>query len=499
MKEIDITPNASKVINSMRWLTYTNKTALADIVDNSLDAGADNVTVLVDDDCITIVDDGCGMTPEIMNEALKLGSDIEKEQSCLGKFGMGLVTAGISIGRKIDVVSRDIYADVATRLILSIDHIEKTNNWKAISEPVSEVDEKFLDTKGHGTIVRLSQLDAVEAGILPTLKKHFRIVFRNFLAAGKVITINGEKLTPIDPLNRDLDDTNILLDDDIEMDGEKIHIVVAHIATNKSDSSAKYNDVNHLKVNSDNQGFYVVRNNREIAGAQLLHIATRHPSYNRFRCEVCFNSALDKHFGINFTKNFVEIDQATQDKIAAVAKPLMTLVKNQEDRAKQVKGAEKIDHNDAEVVINKRKSLLKTKNTWKEMRRRKEGGDIPRVHPPKPNDDPNFERLKVRRIQPGNRAMAAEIGEADLGEFGPMFECYFEGSKIVIHWNIRHPFHSKVIAKYSGDKNVITPIDLMIYSLAQEYLTISDDEEKQKAALSQAFEGMSSNLRVLLS
>lgn len=498
MGNINITPNASKLINSLRWLTYTNETAIADIIDNSFDAGADNVDVIINKDSIVIIDDGCGMTPEIMKEAIKLGSDTEKEQGSLGRFGMGLVTASISMGRKLEVYSRDLYADSASKVVMSIDHIEKTNNWEGISEPVGSAYEDMLASKGHGTIVKITQLDSIKAGLEPLLTKHLRRVFRNFLSAGKNITLNGVNLTPIDPLNRDLKDTVIMFDDDIEIDGEKIHVVVAHIDTDKSDEAVKYTDADHIKVCPAAQGFYIVRNNREIADAQLIGIATRHPSYNRFRCEISFTNALDNHFGINFTKNRVEVTQAVQDKISAKVKPLMNLIANQAKRDSEAKASEKIDHNDAETVINKRKSLLKTKYTWKEKRHHKEGGDIPRVHPPKPNDDPNFERLKVRHIQPGNRAMAAEIGEADLGEFGPMFECYFEGSKIVIHWNIRHPFHSKVIAKYSGDKNVITPIDLMVYSLAQEYLTISDDDEEQKASLGQALEGMSSNLRVLL-
>ena len=498
MGNINITPNASKLINSMRWLTYTNETAIADIIDNSFDAGADNVDVLIDKDSIVIIDDGCGMTPEIMKEAIKLGSDTEKEQGSLGRFGMGLTTASISMGRKLEVYSRDLYADSVSKVVLSIDHIEKTNNWEGISEPVGSAYEDMLASKGHGTIVKITQLDSIRAGLEASLKKHLRIVFRNFLSAGKVITLNAEKLTPIDPLNRDLKDTSILFDDDIEIDNGKVHIVVAHIDTDKSDSRAKSCDDDHIPVSYMTQGFYVVRNNREIASHQVLGSMKRHPEANRFRCELSYDCDLDKHFGINFMKNSVDISQALMDKIEAKVKPLYNLIENSAKREKEVKNAEKIDHDDAEAVINKRKSLLKTKNTWKEVRHRKEGGDIPHVRPPKPNDDTKFERLKVRHIQPGNRAMAAEIGEADLGEFGPMFECYFEGSKIVIHWNIRHPFHSKVIAKYSGDKNVITPIDLMVYSLAQEYLTISDDEEEQKAALGQMLEGMSSNLRVLL-
>lgn len=496
MGNINITPNASKLINSMRWLTYTNETAIADIIDNSFDAGADNVDVLINKDSIVIIDDGCGMTPEIMKEAIKLGSDTEKEQGSLGRFGMGLVTASISMGRKLEVYSRDLYADSASKVVMSIDHIEKTNNWEGISEPVGSAYEDMLASKGHGTIVKITQLDSIKAGLEPLLTKHLRRVFRNFLSAGKNITLNGVNLTPIDPLNRDLKDTVTMFDDDIEIDGEKVHVVVAHIDTDKSDEAVKYSDADHIKVSPSTQGFYVVRNNREIADAQLLGIAHRHPSYNRFRCEISFTSALDNYFGINFTKNRVEATQAVQDKISAKVKPLMNLIANQAKRDSEAKASEKIDHNDAETVISKRKSLLKTKYTWKEKRYKNPNPapmPTPSVKPSKP-----FNRDNVRHIQPGNRAMGAEIGEADLGEFGPMFECYFEGSKIVIHWNIRHPFHSKVIAKYSGDKNVITPIDLMVYSLAQEYLTISDDDEEQKTSLGQALEGMSSNLRVLL-
>ena len=97
--------------------------------------------------------------------------------------------------------------------------------------------------------------------------------------------------------------------------------------------------------------------------------------------------------------------------------------------------------------------------------------------------------------------MPAEIIEADLGAFGSLFDCYFEGNKIVIRWNIRHPFHSKLIAKYSGDKNIITPVDLLIYSLAQEQLSLDEDNTDNIAkaqALNNAIFGMSNNLRVLM-
>lgn len=505
MNNINITPNAGKLINSLRYLTYTNETAIADIIDNSFDAGADGVNVLIDDKHIIIVDDGYGMSQDIMKEAIKLGSDTSKEQSCLGKFGMGLVTASISMGRKLEVFSKTIDDDEPSKVVLDLDYIEETNNWVGISEPADDEEAKLLISLGHGTIVKISQLDSIKAGVIPSLTKHLRLVFRNFLMAGREITVNGEALTPIDPLNRDLNDTEILFDDDVEIKGENVHVVVAHIDTDKSDEATRYNDADHLKVGTATQGFYIVRNNREIAEAQLLGITTRHPSLNRFRCEISYNGDLDDVFGINFTKNHVEINQALQDKISAQVKPLMSLIANQAKRASEAAAAEKISHNDAETVINKKKALLRSKNTWKETRKKptpKPVEDQPTEKEEEEEKDnkqkQKRDRKNIRKIKPGTRAMAAEIGEADLGEFGPMFECYFEGNKIIIHWNIRHPFHSKVVAKYREDKNVLTPIDLLVYSLAQEYLSMTDEDGEQQAALGQALEGMSSNLRVLL-
>ena len=502
MDNINITPNAGKLINSLRYLTYTNETAIADIIDNSFDAGADNVNVFISDSCIIIVDDGCGMSQDVMKEAIKLGSDTSKEQGSLGKFGMGLVTASISMGRKLEVFSKTIDDDEPSKVVLDLDHIEATNDWVGISEPADNEETKILNRLEHGTIVKISQLDSVKAGVVPSLIKHLRLVFRNFLMAGREITVNGEMLTPIDPLNRDLDDTEVLFDDDIEIKGEKIHVVVAHIDTDKSDEATKYNDASHLKVSPTTQGFYIVRNNREIAEAQLLGIVTRHPTLNRFRCEISYNGDLDDAFGINFTKNHVEISQALQDKISVHVKPLMALISNQAKRSSEAKAAEKISHNDAETVISKKKALLRTKSKWKEARKKPTPKPVEEQPAVEEDDDDKQkqkrDRKNIRKVKPGTKAMAAEIGEADLGEFGPMFECYFEGNKIVIRWNIRHPFHAKVIAKYSEDKNVLTPIDLLVYSLAQEDLSMTDEDEEQRAALGQALEGMSSNLRVLL-
>ena len=93
--------------------------------------------------------------------------------------------------------------------------------------------------------------------------------------------------------------------------------------------------------------------------------------------------------------------------------------------------------------------------------------------------------------------MPAEIMEADLGTMGPLYDCSFEGNKIIIRWNIRHPFHSQLIAKYSTDKDVTTPVDLLIYSLAQAELSFDEDSD-QKNVFQRSMSDVDNNLRVLL-
>ena len=101
------TPNASKLMESLRYSGYDNNIAISDLIDNSLDANATNINVEINLDnkresYIVIVDDGVGMDEQILEQALRLGSVTHRNaESDLGRFGMGMVTASISITKKI--------------------------------------------------------------------------------------------------------------------------------------------------------------------------------------------------------------------------------------------------------------------------------------------------------------------------------------------------------------------------------------------------------------
>ena len=95
-------PNPARLIESLRHVGYGNYEAIADLVDNCFDAEADRVFIQISqhrgDFHITVADNGWGMGRETLDQALKLGSLTERDIATdLGKFGMGLVTASLSL------------------------------------------------------------------------------------------------------------------------------------------------------------------------------------------------------------------------------------------------------------------------------------------------------------------------------------------------------------------------------------------------------------------
>lgn len=488
MAEINITPNASKTIESLRHLTYTNTSALADIVDNSLDAGANNIIVDISKEEITILDDGCGMNIDVMREAIKLGSNTNKDKTELGRFGMGLVTAGISMARRIDVVSKVSGGEIY-KVSLDLDEIAKTNEWKAIEDAPNMNDSINLSNLESGTLIRLSQIDNMDRNISSNVKKEFSRIFRKFIEAGVNIFVKGEKLESNDPLEIWRPETEILFDDDVEIDGEKLHVKLVMLDPN---SSSQVSTERGYSIT--NQGFYVVRNNREIDEAATLGIYNKHQDFNHMRGEISYASDLDEAFGINFTKNRIRMSQSLTDKLKMVLTPGMRLIRQRNIKKRQVEGSKQIDHSDSESIISKRKALLRTPGV-KEKRGHREKSQNSGSAVEK-NSPTGKKRENLKNIQPGNRAMPARITEVDLGSSGDLFSYRFEGSTIIIEWNISHPFHTNMIAKYSGDKDIVTPLDFFVYSLVSAELSI--ENEDTVIILEQIRSALSSNLRVLM-
>lgn len=104
-------PPAARYVESLTHQGYSFEAAIADLVDNSIDAGARNVVVsfLRDDDrlvSLLVVDDGAGMDDSALDTAMTVGGQREYGDGALGHFGAGLKAASLSHADSLTVVSR---------------------------------------------------------------------------------------------------------------------------------------------------------------------------------------------------------------------------------------------------------------------------------------------------------------------------------------------------------------------------------------------------------
>ena len=110
-EQITTSPRAE--IISYKSLGYSFKTALADIIDNSISANATEIKIVSDFDSdspvLMILDNGIGMDLKSLIVAMKPGGKDptqDREKNDLGRFGLGLKSASFSQCNSLKVVSR---------------------------------------------------------------------------------------------------------------------------------------------------------------------------------------------------------------------------------------------------------------------------------------------------------------------------------------------------------------------------------------------------------
>lgn len=221
----DVAPSAARLTGSLRDIGYDFPTAVADIVDNSVAAGASRVEVMIEfagsNSRVYIADDGHGMSPAGLLEGLRLGTRRSYRTGELGRYGLGLKTASLSQCRSVAVIARSTTDVVRTcARVLDLDVVEEWDQW-IVADPGSDPDvmraRQWL-AEGTGTVVLWRNLDRVlpekrpEGGWarrrLETLAaktaEHLGIVFHRFLDGvdGRpplVITVNGQKVRAWNP------------------------------------------------------------------------------------------------------------------------------------------------------------------------------------------------------------------------------------------------------------------------------------------------------------
>lgn len=511
-------PSAARLIDSLRHLAYTNESAIFDIVDNSIDAEASQIWIDVSAEngkqpsTIEVVDNGCGMDEETLDEALRLGSNIEKNPECdLGLYGMGLVTASISIGKRLEVITRNGDEKVL-HSVQDIDEIKKRGEFikyldvaddrarKLFDEEVIGAQKKYaLHDRGgkvikpseSGTVVLITNLDNCKYntanGFAENLRTGIGQTFRKFIQSGKnKIYVNGDEVRAIDPIG-DFE-PDIMHEGEVLVDEVPIYLKIAEL----KDYGIQINT--QKKINSDNQGFYLVRNNREILTGQTLGVFTKHPSLNCLRIEFSYSGALDKVLGSNFSKSRIVLPQNVRDKVSRFCSPFIKRTRANWRKRANIRKETNEEFSEIAKYITRKSHLLATpKAKVKQRSPHRYSGKKPVAY-----DGKHGPRLNIKmRKRISLDALRVRFEKRAIGERGPLYETEQERDVVIIRWNEEHPFYIDVVAANSDDKNVFNPLVFLIYSFACAELRSQIESDSQEIIENIRYE-VGRNLAVLM-
>ena len=201
--------SGSRLLESMRSGGYKDTSyAVAEIVDNAIDADAKHIEILCQDrinystnrrsvDQIAVLDDGHGMNATEIRDSLLFGDGTRgSSPKDIGKYGMGLPNSSLSQCKRVDVYSWQNSSEPMCSHI-DVDAIAKGE--KEIPEPKPEkIPDSWKEAiknfpKKSGTLVVWSKLDRCSWTKSKKIIEHSQFligrIYRNFLA-NKEVTIH---------------------------------------------------------------------------------------------------------------------------------------------------------------------------------------------------------------------------------------------------------------------------------------------------------------------
>lgn len=353
--EASLNPHPSALVESMRSMGYSPRTALADLVDNSITAEARSVQIELSPVAgqagelagwIRIEDDGHGMDAVELFNAMRWGGagpGSSRNPKDLGRFGLGLKTASVSLGRRLTVVSRKNNQLNAVRW--DLDHIYKCGAWELL-EGVDAEDEEFLEGTAlrsaqgsqSGTIVLITKIDrlridgytelqhqANKTAIIKKIRAHLGLVFHRFLQRqSPKIQLGSAAIQAWNPLG--------LLGRGEETEWHKsTELFEAGRATVRTFILPHYKaltEEQHERLGGPHgwnahQGFLIYRSDRLIVPGGWLGFFRPEEHCKLARISVDLSNDLDSAWGLNVMKSSVRPPSALRgdlERIAAAAR-----------------------------------------------------------------------------------------------------------------------------------------------------------------------------------
>jgi len=553
---------ADAFLRGMRDLGYKSPAwALAELVDNSIQAGADTVSIhfgfnpdnktRIKPDSVAICDNGNGMIPDMITYAVRWGgTDREGDRKGFGRYGYGLPSSAVSIAKRYTVYSKapgaewhavtvdiDQLADAAgdlaaTEKLLAATKVKLPKWVQEIEEPIN------ISGLESGTVVLLEDLDRlrtlsgwIKADSLKTkLLQHFGVIYRHWVPEHRIF-VQGAEVQAVDPLflmehGRFYNESPVRAERvdsrtfEVETStGAKGSITIRASLLPPNFTSADPSEIdvdrrgaktnNRFEILKDYNGLLICREWRQIDCISPKW--TKFQNNDRYvKVEINFDPELDEFFGITTAKQQIVIADEIWEKLQQRGKncgDLVDLVESMRNRFKELGAELKAKAENRATIEAPRRSAVAMEESAKFK---------PAVSEPTPaqRDEAmkNIEAAAAERSEATGRPVEEAIEEivaetskrhwevefASIPE-GPFYRPVRLGEQKRLVINTDHPFYAKVY-NASASPDVRAAIEVLLFVLAERELeTKGDAETFYKAERQKWSERLRHALNVLIS
>ena len=211
-KKIEPDPRIWRILGRAN---YTMADALSELCANSFDAKIIDIEkskdqnhpliidIQIDKDQISIIDNGCGMTVDILGNAMKLGVDMDlvtgNTTARKGMYGLGMKIACASLGNSWKVSTRPVGLTEENSVETNLDEWSsgRLQGWEIDIESDEQKKNGPLTDRTNGTAIVITRLNERNPQLsIPSVIDRLQRAYIGPMTSGDIIRLNGEAIVP---------------------------------------------------------------------------------------------------------------------------------------------------------------------------------------------------------------------------------------------------------------------------------------------------------------
>jgi len=507
-----------RILEAIRRIGYTPVSAILDIIDNSIVAEAKEITIKINTEPhptkklkqvisdIWICDNGKGMSPEEMTNALVLGSpESQYEEKSLSKYGFGLKSAGLSQANRIEVISKSNKIQDWIKHALDWDSIVNINDYIILdNEKIDDNELEFLNSLCEtGTVIILKKIlqvnDASPDKIIKNVIEECGITYHRLIERhGIVIKVNDKVIEPYDPLFlseatqsiKQYDGTTpcVYFPESFQLPLNPVNHTTMTLNAIQLPyppmfaKEGRQKEINNkYKMMLKNIGFYIYRNDRLIAKGEKLDLVTSDQDYMAFRASIDLDSNTDNDVNLDVSKTKVIFPDYALDSlrermsgIIKNSKELWKFTGNKNDdpnvgeSEKAHERSNQLLGNSKPIIVDVDKGETKPMDIMVEQK----GTELTQIYETTP-DLIELLKGKKKRIIPVD-----DLPNVMLWKPGIDVE---NNCDVVVYLSKSHPFYEHIYKKLEAGNDALVILDALFLNLAMAETSImAIDKEHQK-------------------